>query len=96
MSTKPQLTTRLLSSILCGALLLTCPGPNAYAAAGQIVSAQVNVPVGIPIGAGLARTSFSGTLDARQTRLRQHNRAGSVLSRAPSDRRRKHLLFQLM
>ncbi len=69
MSTKPQLTTRLLSSILCGALLLTCPGPNAYAAAGQIVSAQVNVPVGIPIGAGLARTSFSGTLDARQTRL---------------------------
>ena len=69
MSTKTPLATRLLSSILCSTLLLACPGPSAYAAAGQIISVQVNAPVNSPVGAGLGKASVSGTLDARQTGL---------------------------
>ena len=59
MDTKPPLATRLISSILCGALLLTCPGPAAYAAVGQVVSIKVNAPVNAPAGAGLLKTSAS-------------------------------------
>ncbi|MCX5794150.1 MAG: MFS transporter [Elusimicrobia bacterium] len=69
METKTPLSTRLISAILCGAVLLACPGPSAYAAAGQIVSVQVNAPVSAPVGAGLGKTTFTGTLDARQTGL---------------------------
>jgi MFS family permease len=69
MDTKTSMPTRLISSILCGALLLACPGPNAYAAVGQIVSVKVTAPVNAPAGAGLLKTSFSGTLDTRTSAL---------------------------
>ncbi|MCX5786990.1 MAG: ABC transporter ATP-binding protein [Elusimicrobia bacterium] len=70
MGTRTPRSTRILSSIVCGALLLTCPGPNVYEAAAQVISVQVNAPVsGAPIGAGLVGTSFHGTLDTRQTGL---------------------------
>ena len=69
MDTKTPLAARLISSILCGALLLTCPGSAAYAAIGQVVSVKVNAPVNAPAGAGLLKTSFSGTLDTRTSAL---------------------------
>ncbi|MDD5629039.1 MAG: hypothetical protein PHU21_08240, partial [Elusimicrobia bacterium] len=70
METKTPATTRLTSSILCGALLLACPGPSAYAAAGQVVSSiKVGAPVSAPAGAGLLKTSISGTLDTRTSVL---------------------------
>ncbi|MBI5238830.1 MAG: MFS transporter [Elusimicrobia bacterium] len=70
MDTKTPVSTRIVSSILCGALLLACPGPAAYAAVGQVVSSvKIDVPVNAPAGAGLLRTSFSGTLDTRTSAL---------------------------
>ena len=70
MGTKTPWSTRILASTLCGALLLTCPGPNVYEAAAQVVSVQVNTPVsGAPIGAGLGGISSPARLDTRQTGL---------------------------
>jgi hypothetical protein len=82
MSHETPLIKRSISSLLCGALLMACPGPSAYAAAGQILSVQVNSPVGAPAGAGLVRTTFSGMLDTRQ--MGQTASLSGVLSPVPT------------
>lgn len=71
MNKNPIRATRLILSILCGTLLLACPGSSAYAASGKIVSVQVNAPVNTSVGMSGASigTLFSNRLDVQPASL---------------------------